>query len=561
LAALARIDTDRLAPSSVLPLDRLAHHSSGLAFLQYTSGSTSEPKGTAVSHANILANQRMLQEAYGTGDETVVVSWLPLFHDMGLVGMMLHGAYLGVRVVLLSTLAVMKQPLSWLRAFGRFRGTFSAAPNFAFDLCIARSTDAEREQLDLGSWEVAVNGSEPVRHATLQRFVEAFEPAGFRATSLAPSYGLAEATLVVSGSRGRLPVFLEVEGRRLQADEIAPKASTEDVHVLVGCGRFDLGDQTLRIVDPNSCRVCSPGEVGEIWLAGAHVAQGYYRKPEVTAERFEARLPADPRRYLRTGDLGFVRDSELFITGRIKDLIVFRGQKFYPQDIELTTEGASSLVRRGSVAAFGVELGTDSALVVVAEVERRESATRELAARLALEIRRFHELPLLHVVLVGKKAVPKTTSGKIQRHRCRKDYLEAEVSACSEWVEPRLRLEPAALSLLESRIEAYARRWLREVMKVEPPADAVDEPFAALGLDSIMRVRLFQAIEKHFDTVIPDATAHGLESIRELARFACYPPSAERAVPAERSESTASEQTRSDIVFPSFTASSREPRR
>ena len=547
---LLRVKANAPEELSLAPFSRCVE-ASELAFLQYTSGSTSEPKGTAVTHGNILANQRMLAELYGTGQETVVVSWLPLFHDMGLIGMLLHGLYVGGRVVLLPTLAVLKDPLVWLRAIQRFRGTFSAAPNFAYDLCVDRSTPAERERLDLRSWRSAVNGSEPVRHRTVTRFQRAFAGAGFRASSLAPSYGLAEATLVVSGSVERPPSFLSVSAAALAADRVVCVPPGDGARALVGCGRWELGDQTLRIVHPDRHTACAAGEIGEIWLFGSHVAAGYFRNRAATVERFEAALAGDERKYLRTGDLGFLRDGELFVTGRIKELIIVRGQKFYPQDLESCAADASPDVRRGHVIAFAVEREDEAEVVVVAEVERRALATPELAGRVALEIQSLNDVPLGRVLLVGKGTVPKTTSGKLQRTLCRQDYLEGRTLPVAEWRPPGAVREAGALEL---GVENHAREWLAARRGLAPESVDVSAPFGLLGLDSISRVELLLAVERRFGVSVPDSVAHALGSIRDLARFVAGPDRAQQAPATREDPSPAGGAEGGELVLPDFSS-------
>ncbi|HKO51757.1 MAG TPA: AMP-binding protein [Polyangiaceae bacterium] len=560
LAGLARFQADRIvAASGAAPSEWPQPAGSSLALLQYTSGSTSEPRGTAITHANLIANQRMLEQAFGTNRDTVIVSWLPLFHDMGLIGMLLHGAYLGARVVLLPTLAVLKDPSLWLRAISRFKGTFSAAPNFAFDLCIDKLPPAERTALDLGSWRTAVNGSEPVRHRTARRFLAAFAVSGFRPSSFAPAYGLAEATLVVSASRAAPPTFLAVDARSLQADVIKPPVDATSARWLVSCGRFDLADQTLRIVDPQRLEPLSDGRIGEIWLAGSHVAQGYFQNPAATAERFGARLPADDRRYLRTGDLGFVKNGQLFITGRIKDLIIVRGQKFYPQDIETALEDASPYLRRGSVAAFGLDACDRQELAVVAEVEQREHATRELVSQIVRALRQSHELALSHVRILTRGGVAKTTSGKIRRNRCRQDYLEGRGSVHLDWSAPAVTSEMDDRAELTQTVEEYALRWLSKRLAVMPSTLNPRARFAVFGLDSLSRVDLLRAVERRFGRPVPDSVAHELDSVRDLACFFASPPraapapsQAERALP--RREPAPRDGLPPPLVLPAFSS-------
>src|SRR6266436_3572948 len=319
------------------------------AFLQYTSGSTSQPKGVMVSHGNLLHNQQMIQRAFEQTESSIIVGWLPLYHDMGLIGNVLQTLFVGARCVLMSPAAFLQSPFRWLQAISCFRATTSGGPNFAYDLCVRKVSEDQRRQLDLSSWKVAFNGAEPIQPATLERFAKAFAPCGFKPESFHPCYGLAEATLFVSGKKhpGHPGVesFDSSELVKNRAVNTAGKGAAD--RLLVSCG-IPFGEQKLVIVNPESLTECSPDEVGEVWAAGQSVAAGYWNQPEATAHTFHAHLAGDDEQtFLRTGDLGFLHDGELYVTGRLKDLIIIRGLNHYPQDIEQTAEQSHPSLRPG----------------------------------------------------------------------------------------------------------------------------------------------------------------------------------------------------------------------
>jgi acyl-CoA synthetase (AMP-forming)/AMP-acid ligase II len=431
--ALRWLSTDTLAAASAADWQATLIPADALAFLQYTSGSTATPKGVMVSHANLLHNQRMIRAGFAHDAQTVVVGWLPLYHDMGLIGNMLQPLYLGVPCVLMSPFAFLQRPLRWLQAMTRYQATTSGGPNFAYDLCVRKIAVEQRAALDLRSWRVAYNGAEPVRSESLQRFAAAFAPCGFRAEAFYPCYGLAEATLFVSGGQaGTPPVVLSVHAPALARDSIVAVAdAAPDARALVGAGRAWL-DQQVLIVDPASRTRCPPDRVGEIWVAGPSVARGYWQRPDETAQTFQATLVGDGTgRFLRTGDLGFVCDDVLFVAGRLKDVIIIRGRNLYPQDIELTVERSHSALRPGCGAAFGIDLDGAERLVVVQEVERqaRDVDIALVAGAIRRAVVSQHAVQVYVVVLIPSGSIPKTSSGKIQRHACRAAFLDGTIAA------------------------------------------------------------------------------------------------------------------------------------
>ncbi|WP_233585626.1 non-ribosomal peptide synthetase, partial [Corallococcus sp. CA054B] len=415
-----------------------------LAFLQYTSGSTGTPKGVMLTHGNLLHNLSLIHGAFGARADSVGVIWLPPYHDMGLIGGILEPLYGGFPVTLMSPMSFLKRPLAWLEAVSRFGGTISGGPNFAFDLCVRKSTPEQRRALDLSRWEVAFCGAEPIRPETLERFVEAFGPSGFRREAFYPCYGLAEGTLIVSGGeKSAPPVSVTLSGAALERHRAEEVGATElGARTLVGCGQT-LAEQRIAIVDPETLERRGPGEVGEVWVTGPSVAQGYWGREEATRETFHARIAGeDGGPYLRTGDLGFLRpEGELYVTGRRKDLIILRGRNHYPQDLEATVEGAHPALRPGGGAVVSVEVGGEERAVVVQEIDvRRLGGLREqLAAADAAvgtirqRLAESHEVQAHAVVLIEPGSLPKTSSGKVQRHACRAAFLAGTLQEVTAW--------------------------------------------------------------------------------------------------------------------------------
>ncbi|REG29770.1 acyl-CoA synthetase (AMP-forming)/AMP-acid ligase II [Archangium gephyra] len=424
----------------VVPLASPADaRSEQLAFLQYTSGSTSSPKGVMVSHGNLLANLAHIRGSVELGEDSCSVTWLPSFHDMGLVDGLLEGFYSGYPVYLMSPADFLKHPLRWLQAVTAFRVTHSGGPNFGYELCVRKATPEALSALDLSSWRSAYCGAEPVRAGTMRRFLETFSPRGFSASALFPVFGLAETTLKAPGRQGRGVVTLSVDKKALEADQAVP-LPTGDAQAteLVSCGESEEG-YGLAIVEPESRERLPDGRVGEIWVYGPSVAQGYWRKPELSEETFHARIRGeDSREWLRTGDLGFLRDGLLYITGRRKDLIIIGGRNHYPQDIEWTVEAALPEVRPGCGAAFSVDVDGEERLVVVAEVDtRRQQGGESLdlqaaAATVRQAINEAYQLRLHELVFLKPGSVPKTSSGKIQRQAARRAYLERGLQRVTE---------------------------------------------------------------------------------------------------------------------------------
>lgn len=397
------------------------------ALLQYTSGTTSAPRGVMVSHANLLANAQSIAEGFKHPKGLWGVTWLPPYHDMGLMGGILQPVYFGDPSAVISPLDFVRRPMVWLEAVSRYRVRTSGGPNFAYELCARTITSEESSNLRLDSWELAYVGAEPVRVDTLDLFARKFAPLGFRRESFFPCYGLAEATLYVSGGR---PGVRYLSAAGLREHRVVEKSDGEhlkedvDARPIVGCGR-PASSLTVSIVNPQTERPCESGSIGEIWVSGPTVASGYWNKPEDTRDIFQARLAENgDRAFLRTGDLGFVRDGELFVTGRCKDLIIVRGRNHYPQDIENTVVGSSPAIRPGTCAAFSVDSGTEEKLVLVLEMPRpRPERLDVLAGDIRQAVVDAHELQVSTIVLVRPGAIPRTSSGKARRVECRAQYM------------------------------------------------------------------------------------------------------------------------------------------
>jgi acyl-CoA synthetase (AMP-forming)/AMP-acid ligase II len=420
-----------------------------IAFLQYTSGSTADPKGVVITHDNLLHNLHLIHGCFGHSSDKRGFIWLPPYHDMGLIGGVLQPLYAGFPVVLMSPLLFLQNPLRWLRGISKYRSTTSGGPNFAYDLCVRKFKPEQVTDLDLSSWEVAFNGAEPINYDTIESFTRIFTPYGFRAEAFYPCYGMAEATLIISGGKKAAPIKVKtLEADALTANLIVPASSDEpSSKEIVGCGN-NLPEQKMLIVDPETKIALPNGRVGEVWVAGKSVASGYWQQPEETEKNFSAYLAdTGEGKFLRTGDLGFIDDGELYITGRIKDIIIINGRNHYPQDIERSIEQVNSSIRPNCVAAFSLNIAGEEKLVVVAEVDRHywemtkqnhntqrngkhpQVSLRDLIQSMRRAVSENHELQLHAILLLKMGSIPKTSSGKIQRHACRNGFLTGTLEA------------------------------------------------------------------------------------------------------------------------------------
>src|SRR4051794_21637736 len=560
---------------------------SDLAFLQYTSGSTSDPKGVMVSHGNLLTNLDCIRLAFGIGEieddrlSANGVFWLPAYHDMGLIGGLLTPLYMGGRSVLIAPTAFLQRPMRWLQAIHDYRTTISGAPNFAYEYCVRRTTPEERAALDLSHWRLAFCGAEPICAETLAHFADAFHDAGFRMQSFYPCYGLAECTLLAAGPDYRNePKILAVNRAALAQHHVVPACGEPEpmVQKLVGCGSPVAG-HTIVIVEPEKNTEVVEGGVGEILIHGPSLAQGYWNRTEETEQVFGVQVPGRDGRFLRTGDLGFFREGELFVTGRVKDVIIIRGRNHYPQDIEQSAEEAHQAVLPG--AAFALADDSGERLVVVHQLDRqfRGCDYQEIIQAIRRSIVEHHELDPYAIVLIRQTSLPITSSGKVQRSLCREQYLARELKVVHEWTNPAMQLAAKAsearngrvevkvhedgvsiqrkterrpesqgdfrstgsrlapkksarprvqrtggASALEvdraaEQIEEWLLQWLVNRLSMDASTVSRDRPFAEFGVDSLTAVELSQELEDEFGVPLPAVVAWNYPTPAALARY------------------------------------------
>jgi 8-amino-7-oxononanoate synthase len=536
-------------------------HGDTLAFLQYTSGSTGTPKGVMLTHANLMHNSASIAYAFEHTRSGSGVFWLPSYHDMGLIGGILQPLYIGQPNVLMSPMAFLQKPYRWLKAITRYRATIGGGPNFAYDLCVRKITPEQRATLDLSSWNLAFNGAEPVRAETLDAFAKAFEPVGFRRAAFYPCYGMAEATLIVSGGfKAALPVVRTFDAEALENHQVVDAlADEEGARELVGSGG-KLLDQRIVIAHPENMTSLPPDQVGEIWVSGPSVAEGYWNCPEETERTFRAYLKdTGEGPFLRTGDLGFIQDGELFITGRLKDLIIIRGLNHYPQDIEATAERCHPRLRPANGAAFAAEIDGVDRLILVQEIERgQQDELDAVVEAIRRGVSGEHELNVDAVALIKAGSIPKTSSGKIQRHACLQAFLDDSLDTVLQWRawETTVAAQPAkesaaaggkdrdaagaprrdkapksaAPAFQANGVTAPAERpmsdmstaeivmeHVRRVAKERAVGMTLDSSIVELGLDSLERMEIVAALEETYGGRFPEDVLPQIESVREVA--------------------------------------------
>jgi len=542
--------------------------------LQYTSGSTGQPKGVMVSHGNLLHNSARICQFFGHSEVSRGVSWLPPYHDMGLVGGIIQPLYVGVPTALMPPVAFLQKPLRWLRMISQYGATNSGGPNFAYDLCVQKTTPEQRAQLDLSHWQVAFSGAEPVRPETLQRFADTFASVGFRPEAFYPCYGMAETTLMVTGGEVEaVPRVDYLNEHALRHHQVVSEAEA-DGQAVVSCGRSS-SDQGLLIVDPDTGIPCADEEVGEIWVGvSGSLAKGYWRQPDQTHETFQAQTAAGQGPFLRTGDLGFLREGELFVTGRRKELIIIRGRNYYPKDIETTVETAHKALRPGAGAAFAVTVEGQERLVVVQEVKRtylRNLDGDAIVDQVRAAIAEQHDLQLYALQLIKTGSIPKTSSGKIQRLQCRSGYLDHQLASVHDWqlqtvaadveepwlssngvatvAKPHTRSAAAAQATsamtqvrTPDEIQQLLKTWLAQELNVSATEIDVTRPFAEYGLDSVTAAELTDALQTAVDQPLSVTLAYEYPTIEAVANFL----GAEFAQPASQREAAPAEEANED---------------
>lgn len=535
-------DLDDHWKSAWIDPDEVKLDGDALALLQYTSGSTNEPKGVMVRQSNLMANLEAIRRGFGiewqAGQREQVdtgVFWLPFFHDMGLIGGILEPLYVGGRSVLMSPRAFLQRPIRWLKGISDFRAVISGAPNFAYQLCVDRIQPDQTAGLDLERWRIAFSGAEPVRARTLHDFANRFSPCGFSDSAFYPCYGLAEATLMAAGGEGPAkPNILHVDRESLgeRKPEVIDGSDGSKAQALVGCGQPAF-ETDLRIVDPDKQSELGEREVGEIWLRGSSIALGYWNRSDENTLRFDASLAGGDSGFFRTGDLGFKHEGELYVTGRLKDVIIIRGRNLFPQDIEETVREAIGN-EAGQCAAMSVESGRAEALAIVAELPRRidENTLPDLARSIRRSVIEVHEVDPRHVLLVRPATVPLTSSGKVQRSRCRDLFTNDEIrtkyrydrSSAGEQSPipmPKLPSDPTPndRQSMVAEVEGWMTSWLTVRAGVEASEVDLEKPFADYGLDSMTAVEMSGEIEDWSGIALTPVIAWNHPTVGRLSEF------------------------------------------
>ncbi len=541
LARLTWLNTDTIPNGLEDVWQRPDISADTIAFLQYTSGSTSTPKGVMISHNNLLYNMKMIAHGFDIERDAVGVSWLPTYHDMGLIGSVLTPMYVGGLAVNMPPASFLQRPVRWLETITEYQANITGAPNFAYQLCAEKAPEMDLSRLNLSSLKTAFCGAEPIRPETLQSFVTQFSSVGMTAKMLYPCYGLAEATLIVAGSNGSVGLHTAAFNvEQLSANTaVLETEQPSAAQTLVSCGS-SLLEQKIVIADPDTLTEHADGQVGEVLIAGANVAHGYWKRPAATQKTFGAQVAGHPEKFLRTGDLGFLKDGHLYVTGRLKDLIIVRGRNLYPQDIEHTVGSSHVALETGMAAAFAVTIAGEEKLVVVQEVNRRHRKPDvdavATAARKAVAL--AHGVQLHALVLLRPLTIPRTSSGKIQRYAVKQGYLESSLREVGRWIAPTTIPETPPTATLDlaaapntvptsaksaAAIEDWLVSKLAKTLKVTPHAISKTDPLADYGLDSAQAVGLSGALQDWLGTKLPPTLIWDYPTISQLAAYLAQP--------------------------------------
>jgi len=492
-----------------------------IALLQYTSGSTGRPRGVMVSHANIIHNSECIKRSFGFDKSLIGMNWLPNFHDMGLIGCLIQPAYVGGMNIIIPPLKFLQQPLNWFKSISKYKATNAGGPNFAYEYCINKIDNQELSDLDLSTVSTMFCGSEPVRRKTLDQFSDKFDRASFRSQQFYPCYGLAESVLIATGGDFRAePIYLELDTRAMEENKVVPAESGRDSRTLTACGYPWLG-MSVAIVNPESKALSPAGEIGEIWVKGPSVARGYWNDPKGTKETFQAYIAdGDDGPWLRTGDLGFINEGQLFVSGRIKDLIIIRGSNFFPSDIEHSVENCHEALRQNASTAFSAEIEGEEKLIIIQEIERTHMHNfdeDEVFEAIRNAIFADHGIQPNMITLVRMGSIKKTSSGKTQRFAMRTVWANNELNVLASWeMKPEKENVASAIGFRPEFLREWMINWMAQKLELDPGKIDADKPISAYGLDSITAVSLEHDVNKQFGIEWPIESFLKENSVNQL---------------------------------------------
>ncbi|WP_353572344.1 amino acid adenylation domain-containing protein [Candidatus Albibeggiatoa sp. nov. BB20] len=516
--AMHWLTTENIQTDLALDWQRPIVQADDLAYLQYTSGSTSTPKGVMISHSNLLHHGYYLKQACSYTSESKTVTWMPYFHDYGLVEGMFVPIFNSTPCYLMSPFSFLKQPFQWLKNISSYNATHTQAPNFAYELCLKRISEQQKSELDLSSWQAAGNAAEPINPKVLKAFYESFKQCGFRWEAFCPAYGLAENTLLATFSAIQKQPMLQAFNNKLETKEVlSVDAMDNQATIITGCGQ-PIGKTYILIVDPETFMICQSNQVGEIWISDPSVAQGYWQNEQATKETFQA-YTSDTNEgpFLRTGDLGFLYENELFITGRLKDLIIINGVNYYPQDIEWSIEQSHDLIRNSQSAAFSIVIDNEEQLVILAELEKKSGDTQAIIQAIRKAVFEYYELQPHAIVLLKKGSVLKTSSGKIQRNACKKAFLNNELG---EIVRDLLSDSTSNMFVApQSANEIQIAQIWADVLHIPFEQISIQDSFFKYGGQSLLAVEIINQINQYFNISL---TAYSLFEYTTIEKLAAH---------------------------------------
>jgi acyl-CoA synthetase (AMP-forming)/AMP-acid ligase II/acyl carrier protein len=497
-----------------------------IAYLQYTSGSTSSPRGVVITHEATLANLKLGEYLNGFTNESCIAGWVPLYHDLGLIAYVIGTIFHTCKCYLMQPNEFIQQPFQWLNAISTYKATHNAAPPFAYDLCVRKITSDQKKLLDLSSWMVAGIGAEPISYDTLNRFSETFEEVGFKKTSFYPTYGMAEAVLYISGGQpSTSPPILFVETDAFHQGKVITCHPDNHRHgqYITACGQTEADYLTI-IVDPETGVQLDDNHIGEIWHSGIGVGMGYFQSDGAINDNAFHHFTTDTNKgpFFRTGDLGFIHDSVLYITGRLKDMIIVRGVKYYPQDIEITVQSSHEELRKGCGAAFSTLVDHQEKLVVVQEIKDfkvNDTILQNIQNAVEIAVARFHDLPIYDLVLIKKGNIPKTSSGKIQRNECKNLYHNQKFSKLNQNVYRK----EINVSLSDDYSLQMIQKWLinrlAKSLDILPETIDISVPYTHYAIDSLALSNLTNEIEIQFHISIDLMTLNRYPTLEGLSRY------------------------------------------